>query len=382
MIITVVCDVFGEENNGTVIAEMNLIRFLQKQGHIVRILCGDQSKKGKENFYVCPNLNLGKPLNNYVKKVGVSLTRPDKKIIRAALDGAEVVHLMIPLALSMKAVKIARKMNIPITAGFHMQAENLTSHILFDRSWLVNHIVYKYIYRHMYRYCDAIHFPTEFIKGVFYNHIKKPMPAYVISNGVHEYVSPRTVEKPLEYKDKYVILTTGRYSTEKRQDVLIRAVKYSKHKNDIQLILGGEGPKINYYKRLSKKLPNAPVFKFFSRNDIIDVLNYADMYVHPAQFELEGISCIEAITCGKLTVVSDSKLSATQNFAVDEKCKFRKNNAKDLARVIDYWIEHPKESKECAQKYLKSAGSFNQEECMKKMEQMIFDVIEKKKAAK
>lgn len=45
MTITVVCDVLGEENNGTTIAAMNLIRFLKSQGHNVRILCGDADKK-------------------------------------------------------------------------------------------------------------------------------------------------------------------------------------------------------------------------------------------------------------------------------------------------------------------------------------------------
>ena len=107
--------------------------------------------------------------------------------------------------------------------------------------------------------------------------------------------------------------------------------------------------------------------------------SFADMYVHPAEMELEGISCIEAITCGKLTIVSDSKLSATRNFAVDEKCVFKKRNPKDLARVIDYWIEHPEEAKEYEQKYLDSAISFDQEECMKNMEKMIFEVYEKNK---
>ena len=31
MIVTVVCDVLGKENNGTTIAAMNLIRFLKKK---------------------------------------------------------------------------------------------------------------------------------------------------------------------------------------------------------------------------------------------------------------------------------------------------------------------------------------------------------------
>ena len=48
MTITIVCDILGEENNGTTIACMNLIRFLRAQGHTVRVVCADQDKAGNE----------------------------------------------------------------------------------------------------------------------------------------------------------------------------------------------------------------------------------------------------------------------------------------------------------------------------------------------
>lgn len=48
MNITIICDVLGEPNNGTTIATLNLINFLQKQGHIVRVVCPDQDKKEKK----------------------------------------------------------------------------------------------------------------------------------------------------------------------------------------------------------------------------------------------------------------------------------------------------------------------------------------------
>lgn len=176
-------------------------------------------------------------------------------------------------------------------------------------------------------------------------------------------------------------MTTGRYAREKSQDTLIKAVKLSRHKDKIQLILGGQGVKERYYKKLSEKLPISPIFKFYSRTEIIDVLNYADIYVHPAEMELEGISCLEAITCGKLTIVSDSELSATKDFAIDEKCVFKKRNPKSLANVIDYFIEHPNEIAFYGKKYEESAKAYDQEACMLKMEEMIKEVYRAKKGA-
>lgn len=378
MTVTVVCDIFGEENNGTAVVTMNLIRHLKQKGHTVRVLCADQSKKGLENYFVVPVRSFGRALNSLVERVGVTLAKPDKSIVRQALEGADCVHIMLPLSLGTAAAKLAHKMNLPVTAGFHAQAENITGYVKLDKIKPVNTLVYKYIYRRCYRYADAIHYPTEFIKNVFESRIKRTTPAYVISNGVHSYVQKRDVRKPEEMRDKIVILSIGRYSSEKSQDTLIKAVYRSKHKDKIQLILAGQGLNDKKYKALAKALPLQPVFKLYGRDEIIDVINYCDLYVHPAVDELEGIACLESIACGKLTVVSDSENSATKGFAVDGKCMFRHGDATDLARVIDYWIERPEEKREYEKMYLASSAVYRQEDCMRRTEQMIAEICAKK----
>ena len=379
MIITVACDVLGEENNGTTIAAMNLINFLRGAGHTVRVLCGDKKREGQKDYYVVPNINLGKLLNNYVNKIGVTLAKPERDIIEKALDGADVVHIMTPFLLGRATLSVALEKGIPVTAGFHAQAENFTTYFKLQWCQPLNHFFYVYNWKHFFSRVDAIHFPTTFIKNVFEENIHESTKGYVISNGVNDYVKRRPSKKPPEWQDKIVILTTGRYSREKSQDTLIKAIEYSKYKNSIQLVLGEQGIKENYYKKLGEKLPVPPVFKFYSRTEIIDVLNMCDIYVHPAEMELEGISCIEAIACGKLTICSSSKKSATSGFVVDERCVFKNRDPKDLARVIDYWIDNPDEKRKCEQKYLKSSIAYNQEACMEKMEQMIEDVVDEKR---
>lgn len=46
MIVTVVSDVLGVENNGVTIAAMNLIRSLKEKGHTVRVLCPVWDRRG------------------------------------------------------------------------------------------------------------------------------------------------------------------------------------------------------------------------------------------------------------------------------------------------------------------------------------------------
>lgn len=106
----------GEENNGTTIAAMNLIRYLKKAGHEVRVLCPDKTKKDLEGYFVVPTRSFG-VFNGYVERNGVSLAKADDKTVLAAVEGADVVHVMLPFTLGKKAIKVAKEKGIPVTTG-------------------------------------------------------------------------------------------------------------------------------------------------------------------------------------------------------------------------------------------------------------------------
>ena len=374
MIITVVCDVLGKENNGTTIAAMNLIRSLKKKGHTVKILCPDEDKKDEEGYYVVPKINLG-PLNNYVAKNGVSLAKPVKSIVRSAVEGSDAVHIMIPFSLGHAAALVAKELGIPVTSGFHAQAENFTNHIFLMNNNFANKITYKYFYKNLYRYVDAIHYPTQFIRDIFESVVGKTN-GYVISNGVNKTFYKREVLKPEELKNKFVILFIGRYSKEKSHKVLMKAVSLSKYKDDIQLIFAGAGPQHETLVKYAEKLGiTMPIFNFYSREDLIDVINYADLYVHPAEIEIEAIACLEAITCGLVPVIANSPRCATKAFAMGNNNLFENKNSDDLASKIEYWIENPKEKEKCSLEYMGYSKKFDHDYCMDKMEEMILETI-------
>ena len=284
MKIAVVSDVLGEENNGTTIAAMNLIRTLKAKGHEVRVICPDADKLGRDGYYIVKTLNVG-PLNNYVKKNGVNIARPDKKVIHEALRDIDEVHIMVPFLVGCYVAKYCHKHNIPLSAGFHCQAENFSNHLFLMNAHHFNKGLYKFFYRHLYQYCDAIHYPTQFIKNTFEN-VVGVTPGYVISNGVNRQFN-RDIPKKHINDGLFRILFTGRYSKEKTHIVLLKAVNKSKYRNRIQLIFAGEGPqedKIRTY--ASKHLPIQPVMKFYSRTELLEVLGSADLYVHAAEIDV------------------------------------------------------------------------------------------------
>ena len=375
MVACIVCDVLGEKNNGTTLAATNLIDYLKSRGHEVRVVCCDKDKKGKENYYVTPTLNLGKALNKIVEKNGVSIAKADEKIVREAIEGSDVVHLVIPFALSRMAVKIAKELDKPITASFHCQAENVTAHVFLMNAKMANKLVYKNFYKHVYRYCDIIHYPTTFIRDVFESETHKTN-SVVISNGVNEQFFKDVEAKRVS--DKFTIICTGRYSKEKAQYLLIKAVAQSKYKDDTKIVFAGSGPYENKLKKLAEKLGVDADFRFFSRSELLSVLHGADLYVHTACVEIEAIACLEAIVSGLVPVINNSPRSATKAFALDDNNLFKLNNVEDLKNKIEFWRECPELIKECKLRYKSIIGSFDQEECMKKMEEMLLSAIEMK----
>lgn len=375
MTITVVCDVLGKENNGTTIAAMNLIRSLKAKGHTVRVVCPDEERKGREGFFVVPVYNLYF-LNNYIKKNGVALAKPVRSILSEAIRGADVVHVMIPFALGRAALRIAREYGIPVTAGFHCQAENFLSHLFLMNSPLAAKLLYKNFYNGFYKYVDAVHYPTQFICDVFENEVG-PTPHWVISNGVGKSFRPKTGKRYEKGGDEpFTIVFTGRYSKEKSHKVLLDAVARSKYAKRIRLILAGAGPledKLREY--AAKTLPVQPEFRFFPRDELIDVLQNADLYVHPAEIEIEAIACLEAISCGLVPVIANSPRSATRNFALEEKNLFDYNDPDSLARRIDWWLDHPEERKRSAELYAGMTAVFDFDNCMDRMEQMLAKTV-------
>ena len=381
MNVTIICDVLGVPNNGTSVAAYNLINHLKTHGHNGTVVCCDADKEAQSGYKIVPVLKLGPIANAALARNEVIPAKADPVILEEAIKDADVVHLLMPFPLSWKAVKICEKYGIPMTSSFHVQAENFTCHLGMMKSAFATKEVYKCFYRKVYSHCTYTHYPTEFIKQDFEGNIKKHVPSKVISNGVSEYFFEPAPAEAVERqraknKDKFTIVVVGRYSSEKAQQVLIKAVAKSKYKDKIHLILAGEGPKRRHYKKLVKKNGVDCEMRFFSHDELKEVLNAADLYVHTAYVELESIACLEAIVTGLVPIICNSKRSAARFFARDDRCLYQKWNSEDLKNKIEYFMENPKELEACRKKYKTQANVSRLGECMNKMEQMLEEAAE------
>jgi len=349
----------------------------RKHGNEVRVV--STGKQGdtpylmdKQYMYVFEHL---------IDEQGMTFAKPDEEKITRAVAWADVIHFITPFVLSKKAMMIAREMGKPYTAAFHVQPENITSSVHLGNADVINNLLYTAMRDYFYQYTPHIHCPSRFIANELEKHGYKSQ-LHVISNGIDPDFKYEKKEKPPELKDKFVILTTGRYSVEKRQDVLINAAKRSKYADSIKLILAGQGPRDAYLRGLAESLPVAPTFRFFTKGELLDVIAQSDLYAHCADAEIEAMSCMEAFAGGLVPVIADSPKSATPQFALCPESLFAAGDPDALAERIDYWIEHPTERAEAEKKYAQSAKKYGLEECASLCEEMFRTAIEEAEAQK
>ena len=290
MIITLVMDQYGAVNNGTTVTTMRFAEVLKKHGHTVRVVAAapKDQKIDDPNFYGVESYHIP-VFNDFIASQGMVFAKPDDLVLREAIKGADVVHLLLPFPIQRHARLVAKDMGVAVTGAFHMQPENITYSIYLGKSKIVNNALYSFFKNSFYKYINHVHCPSEVVKHDLIKHGYKNQ-IHAISNGVSpRFVHLDNVEKPAELKDKFVVLMIGRLSREKRQDLIIKAIGESKYNDKIQLVLCGKGPWKAHLESLSKKyLKNPVIFSFLPQDELLKVINYSDLYVHASDAESEA----------------------------------------------------------------------------------------------
>ena len=385
MKILFVIDTYYTNNNGTSISAQRFASELRKRGHEVRILTAHASGESDVNIFSLRyfHMPIFQPLMNkhnfnFAKWRG----RETTETIHAAVEWADIVHCFLPFALEAVTERYCEKVGKPCTAAAHLQAESITANIHLHHVAWVNNLVYRIFRNALCNRVQHVHCPSQFMADEVRSHgfTAKMHP---ISNGIQpvfieagkRHIAGHRTETYDEYKGKILIMMVGRLTREKQQALIMQAVPYSKYADRIQLIFAGRGPMQARYEKLGQNLPLKPQFVYLKRDALIEMLSQADLYVHAADMESEAISCIEAFATGLVPVIANSPLSATKQFALDERSLFKAGDAKDLARAIDYWLDNTEERLRMEQVYQESAIKYDINKSIDLFEEMLDEAI-------
>ena len=367
MVIAIVIDLIDNKTNGSVITAIRIAEGLRARGHEVRMVAigadGEKDCAVKERYVPV--------LTEVSAKNQIKFGKFDKQRIKKTFEGVDLVHFIFPFKLEKKCKELADEMGIPTTAAFHVQPENVSynAHLSWFKPF--NALVYAYFRQTFYKKFNRIHCPSSFIAGQLAAH-GYDSELYVISNGY----DPAFVPAPAKGKNsKFEVVMTGRLAPEKNQQVLIKAIALSKHKQDIHLTLLGNGPRKKALTKLAEKLGVDVSFDFLPKEKLIAKLQSSDLYVHAATVEIEAIAALEAIACGLVPIIADSSCSATPQFALDKRSLFEDNNEYSLAEKIDYWYEREGERLRMGKVYAESAKKYSLDKSLEKAERMFADEI-------
>ncbi len=360
MKILIVIDDYFNKSNGMSISTQRFVHEFKKMGQDVRIL---SSIAGGEPDYPLPIMTI--PIfKNIIAKEGFHFAKPKKEIIKEAIRWADLVHLEDPFPVCWTAAKIAKQMRKPITGTFHLYPENLTASVPILDHARINSAFMRLFRDTTFNYCSYLQCPTTKVE----QHLKKynfKSKLIVISNGISDYYLQNNERTTTT--DPFTILSIGRFSNEKDQKTLIRAVARSKYKDRIKLILAGKGPLKNEYLSLCQKLRVKAHLDFYTRNELKQIMAQSNIVVHCANVEVEGMACMEAFATGCVPVIAQSPLSSTSSYALSPNNLFPAGSSEILAQRIDYWINHPKNLKVMSANYQNYAKSLTVEFSAKKV---------------
>ena len=369
--------------NGLSASARRIIHELKAAGEDVRVLTGcNPDKPGQHPEF---------PLKEYkfpffqgiIEANGFSYADGDPKRIEEAIKWAEVVHLEENFVLQYKAIHIAQRLGKPLTASFHLYPENILASLGPNWRW-ISQLLLKLWQKHIYSACSIIHCPTEKVRQrLLENHYTSELR--VISNGIIPESCLRPENPPEDYLDPerpLEVACIGRLAGEKDQITLIRAMRHSSFAKRIHLTFAGNGPDAKKIKKKAHKLyldgivGYEPSFVFLSHDDLRRLAAKADLCIHCAVLEIEGLSILEAMQQAAVPVIADGPYTGSSQFALDERSLFPARDAKALAERMDHWLSHPQERWEAGKRYTASVKPYNITNSVEKMIAMFRDAID------
>lgn len=253
----------------------------------------------------------------------------------------DVVNVCSPYPIGANTMMCAKKYGIPVVGSIHILPENMLSPFLNSRYYnMMNKYSWKYLV-YFFNLVDWATAPTQTGADMY---IDRGLKTKItpISNGVNtEIFNPNNngeyLRKKFNIPKDNIVLYTGRMSSEKNLDVLVKAIPLVVKEIDAHFLFCGSG---GGYKQKMKKLTvtlnvsdNTTFLDFLDWQDYINIYSLANLFVMPAEAELQSIVTMEAIASG-LPAVVVNKGAVPELVSLDNGLLFDPRNSKQLASNI------------------------------------------------
>ncbi len=270
----------------------------------------------------------------------------------------DVIHSHTEFSVGTFARFIARQYNIPLVHTYHTLYEDYVYYITkgyFDKP---SRKIVEYLTKF---YCDGtaneLIVPTKKIYDLFKEKYNVDKNIYVIPTGIEIerfYVENVNLDEIEEVRNKigvsskdFNVIFVGRLAKEKNVDLLLEAQKVINEKNNkVNLIIVGDGPDMEEYKKTVKKLGISKNVFFVGKVPWEDIPKYyrvANIFATASTSETQGLTVIEAMAASVAPVCIDDE--SFRNTVMDG---LNGRIFKDKQEYIDIVLELAKDKKELA----------------------------------
>jgi glycosyltransferase involved in cell wall biosynthesis len=198
----------------------------------------------------------------------------------------------------------------------------------------------RWIYR---RYARVVVISTE-VKLLLKRHLRLRNSRFrKIPNGVDfQKLNTAKTARKAEFAEtnEKIIIQVARFSKQKDQETLLRAIPFISH--PVQLLLVGDGPEILKIKELARTLEISKQVHFLGiRSDVPQLLKMADIAVMSSHHEGLSLSGIEAMASG--TPLVASKVFGLSTLVHGAGILFAHADPVDLASKIERLLNNPEQ---------------------------------------
>jgi len=312
MRIGIFTDTYPPHINGVATSVLMLKKSLEKKGHQVYVVTvNDDALEYKfehdDTVIRIPGIPIG--IYDY-RLTGIYPVKAINTIRKWNLD---VIHSHTEFGVGTFARIIAKQLDIPLVHTYHTMYEDYIHYITkgyFDKS---SKKIVEYL---TLFYCDKtaneLIVPTKKTYDLFKQKYEVNKNIHIIPTGIELdrfYSENVDKDKVKELKQKYQILKddptivfVGRLAKEKNIAFLIENHKeVIKHNKDAKLLIIGDGPDMEEYKKLVEKLKltdNVILVGKVPYDQMPCYYHLADIFVTASTTETQGLTVIEAMAAG------------------------------------------------------------------------------------
>jgi len=348
MRIGIFTDTYPPFINGVSTSIQMLENALRKKGHKVYIVTVNPDEmtyklENKERILRIPGIPTG------IYDYRLTTLYPIKAVNIIKSWNLDIIHTHTEFGIGTFARVIGKQFDIPVVHTYHTMYEDYIHYITKGYFDAPGKKFVEYLTKF---YCDKtieeLIVPTKKTYDLFKEKYKYDRNVHIIPTGIEIdrfYKEKIDISKINNKKtelgiteDDLVVLFVGRIASEKSIDFLINNHSQLLKKNKkTKLLIVGDGPDLENYKKLAKKqkIENSVIFTGkVAWNDIPLYYNMADIFVTASHTETQGLTVIEAMAASKSVVALDDE--SFRNTVIDGLTGFLFKNKKEyINRMIE-----------------------------------------------